>query len=136
MVARLRVEVAAGEDDLLAVGVEKGARGLADTRADAAILARLKVHDEDLIERIAAVLLLSLENDLLGIGREVALAGANKVEGELSNVLEVCAFLSLPVGAWRAATEDEGDEQGPHIGSFGERACQYPPLPLRERGWG
>src|SRR5262249_27116240 len=45
----VRVEVAAGEDDLLAVGGEVGAGRLADAGADAAELAALQVHDEDLV---------------------------------------------------------------------------------------
>src|SRR5581483_11725435 len=75
---RLRVEVAAGEEDLLAVGPEIAAGRLADARADPADHAALQLHDEHLVERVLP-LLLGLEDDLLGVGREVPLAGADEV---------------------------------------------------------
>src|SRR6185503_341692 len=50
---RIGVEVAAGEDDLLAVGREEAARRLADAGADAGDAAGRQVLGEDLIERIA-----------------------------------------------------------------------------------
>src|SRR5262249_23234479 len=91
------VEVAAGEDDLLAVGGEVAARGLADAGADAADAAGLQVHGEDLVERVAALLLLGLEDDGLAVGREVALAGADEILGELLDIGEVGGLGVLPV---------------------------------------
>src|SRR5437764_247948 len=59
------VEMTAGEDDLLAVGAEKGAGRLADAGTDARHLPTSQVHRENLVERVAAVLFLGLENDRL-----------------------------------------------------------------------
>src|SRR5262249_31754604 len=86
------VGVAAGEDDLLAVGPEVGAGSLADAGADAAVGAAVEVHDEDLVERVAGVLLLGLEDDLLHVRREVALAGPDEILGELADVVQILRF--------------------------------------------
>src|SRR5262249_50527279 len=89
LLLRVGVEVAAGEDDLLAVGREIAARRLADAGADADRPAGLQVRREDLVERVAAVLLLGLEDDRLAVRGEVALAGADEVLRDLADVLEV-----------------------------------------------
>src|SRR5207248_1886696 len=75
----VRVEMAAGEDDLLAVGPEVGAGRAARPRADAMKDPGLQVHDEDLVERVAASLFFRLEDDLLAVGRKVALTRTDKV---------------------------------------------------------
>src|SRR5262249_25128865 len=93
-------EVAAGEDDLLAVGGEVAARGLADAGADAVGAAGRQVHGEDLVEGVAALLLLGLEDDGLAVGGEVAFAGADEVLDEL---LEVGVVGWLAVARWAAS---------------------------------
>src|SRR5262245_13641517 len=60
------IEMAAGEDDFRAVGMEVAAGRLADAGADAARGAGLQVHHELLVERVLA-LLLGLENDRAAI---------------------------------------------------------------------
>src|SRR5262249_36674105 len=111
------VKVTAGEDDLLAVGPEVGAGGLADAGADAAELAGVEIHDEDLVERVAGPLLLGLEDDPLAVGREVALAGANEILRHLSDVGEVGRLGLFPVG--RVGAEGEAGEKGKHrVDSF------------------
>src|SRR5205807_7526142 len=98
VLARLGIEMAAGEEDLLAVGPEVAAGGLAHARADAAITAAWQVHDEDLVKGIAGTLLLGLEDDLLAVGREVPLTGPDEIKGDLTNVREVRCLLLLPLG--------------------------------------
>jgi len=86
MLLGVGVEVRTGEDDFLAVGPEETARRLADAGADAAGAAALQVGREYLVEWVAGVLLLGLENDGLAVGREVAFAGADVVRGDLPDV--------------------------------------------------
>src|SRR5207237_554597 len=99
------VEVAAGEDNLLAVGGEVTAGRLADAGADAAVIALFRVADVNLVEGVAAVLLLGLEDDLFAVGGEIALAGADEIARHLADVGEVGRLGLSPVGGVRAAGE-------------------------------
>src|SRR5262249_50088842 len=94
----VRIEMSAGEDDLLAVGPEVAARRLADAGADATKPASLKVHHEDLIKRIARILFLGLKTNLLTVGREISFAGASKFLGDLANVPQMRRFGLFPFG--------------------------------------
>src|SRR5262249_34777750 len=110
----LGVEVAAGEDHLLAVGPEVGAGRLADAGADAGRAAALQVRREDLVERVAGPLLLGLEDDRVAVGREVALAGADEVVGQLADVRQAGRLGLLPGGRGGAPVVGQGQagEQG------------------------
>ena len=52
---------------------------------------------EDLVERIAGVLFLGLEDDRLAVGREISLPGADEIGRDLSDVGQVTGFLLLPI---------------------------------------
>src|SRR5262249_35837184 len=96
MLLGIRIEMGAGEDDLLAVRTKEGTRGFANAGTDAAIFAALQIHDENLVKRIFA-LLLSLENDGFLVRREVAFTGADEIMRHLSDVLQMSRFQLLPI---------------------------------------
>src|SRR5262249_9499184 len=83
---RVWIEVAAGEDDLLAVRPEIAARRLAHAGADAADSAGAQGLTENLIERISGVLFFRLEYDLLAVRRKIPLSGAREVFRHLADV--------------------------------------------------
>ena len=84
-------------DDLLAVRPEVRAGRFADARADPAVLARLQVQDEDLVEGVAGVLFLGLEDDLPLVGRKIALAGPDEISSQLPGIFQMDRFFLLPI---------------------------------------
>ena len=111
----VRVAVAGGEDHALAIGAEVGASGAAHTGADAEGSPVGQVLDEDLVEGVAGVLLLGLEDGPLAVGREVPFAGANEVARHLRNVLKVCRLGHLPiVGGFGTDSQREGKQESVH----------------------
>src|SRR5438132_13254440 len=109
MLPGVGIEMRAGPDDLVSRRMKKAAGRLADAGTDAAMGAGRQVHDEHLVKGIVA-LFLSLEDDLLGVRRKVAFAGAGKALGDLANVLEIGSFLALPVGGGRLGNGEEGGD--------------------------
>src|SRR5262249_41493233 len=95
---RVGIEMTAGEDNFLSVGRKIRASGLADAGADAAGALRLEVHDEDLIKRIAGIFFFRLEDNAFAVGREVPLAGADEIRGNLADVFQMDGLSFLPVG--------------------------------------
>ena len=106
--------MAAGEDDFLAVGREIGAGRLADAGTDAANAAGFQILHEDLIKGIAAIFFLGLEDDGFAVGREVALAGADEVPGDLTDVFQMNGLVFLPVGRLGG----EQGEQQPNVHAY------------------
>src|SRR5262249_687946 len=99
------IEMAAGEDDFLAIRREVSTRCPPGAGTDAAASAGAQLHDKDLIKWIPRVSFLCLEDDLLAVRGKVAFAGADKIEGDLPDVLEVSGFELLPIGV--IGPEDE-----------------------------
>src|SRR5207302_11214412 len=115
---RIGIEVAAGEDDLLAVGPEVTARRPASARTDSSITAGIKVHDKDLIERIACAFFFRLEDNLLHVRRKVTLPGTHKIVAHLADVPQVNAFELLPAAPGHArdkACENEKHQHSPSV---------------------
>src|SRR5262249_43826237 len=109
------IEMAAGEDDLLAVWMECGAGGAAHAGADAAEVAGLQILDKDLVERVARLLLLGLEDDFRPVRRKVAFLGADEAEGHLFDVLQVNGFCLFPIrGRW-IGSETQAQQQRKHL---------------------
>ena len=80
------------KEHFIRVGAEETARGFADARRNAMRVAGLKIHDVDLVERIVGFTL-ALENQRFAVRREVSLAAAFALEGELADILEERRFV-------------------------------------------
>ena len=118
VLAGVRVEMGAGEDDLLAVGPKERAGRLAEPGGDAPELAGGQVHGEDLVEGVARAFLLGLEDDASAIGREIAFAGANEsvLAGDLVDVLQMRRLRLLPVRRLGGRGEQDSErEKGEHV---------------------
>src|SRR5579875_731550 len=94
---RLWIEMAAGEEDFLAIGRKIRARGLADAGADTAHMLALQIHNENLIKGIAAIFFLGLEDNAVAVGREIALAGADEIRSDLANIFQMDGLGFLPI---------------------------------------
>ena len=73
------------EQNFIAVGTEKGARGFADAGRDPVAVAGFQVEHINLVEWVTR-LAFALENQRLAVGRKVTFAAASAFEGELANV--------------------------------------------------
>src|SRR5262249_55931670 len=109
MLPRVGIQVAAGEDDFFAGWMKVGASGLADARAHAPVFTTFQLHDKDLVEWVVA-LFFRLEDNLLAVRGEIALAGTYEVVGKLLDVVEMDGLELLPIGRWllQQGKEEEG----------------------------
>src|SRR5262245_38429530 len=108
--------MAGGENDFLAVRVEVRTGGAALSGADADGFAGGQVLREDLVERVAAILLLGLEDDRPAVRRKVALPGPDKIERDLPYVRGGFGLLRRPVGGGLRRGEGQGEKQRGHCG--------------------
>src|SRR6185295_3810997 len=89
---RLRIGVRRCELELVAVGTEERACGLADARRDAFGLAAPEIEDVNLIEGIAR-LALALKHDPLAVRRPVTLARASAFDGQAPHARQKVTLL-------------------------------------------